>query len=79
MYAYKKHPKTDRRKKAKDRGRLRKTMEMSSDKLKRVRKILGANTDTEAVDQALELIIANHEIDQAIDEVFGKLPDFDLK
>ncbi|MBI4366013.1 MAG: hypothetical protein HY543_04260 [Deltaproteobacteria bacterium] len=40
-------------------SRVRKQFILDSQKIRRVRKILGAETDTEAVDEALNLVIAN--------------------
>ncbi len=54
-------------------------MEIDRDKLQRARRVLGARTDTETVDQALSLVIANQEIEQAINETFGSVPDFRVR
>ncbi len=54
-------------------------MDMDAHKLERVRKIFGVPTDTQAVDRALEMVLANEEISQAIDEAFGAVPDFSAK
>jgi hypothetical protein len=50
-------------------------MNVNRDKLKRVRRILGTKTDTEAVEKALDVVLANSEIESAIDAVFGQFPD----
>ncbi len=41
-------------------------------KLDRARRILDASTDTEALDRALNLVLAEAEIDAALREVRGK-------
>ena len=59
--------------------RIKKTMEFDASKLKRVRQILGSESDTQAIDQALSLVLANEEIQKVMKESFGALPDFDLR
>ncbi len=54
-------------------------MEIDGNKLHKARRILGAKNDTQAVDQALSLVIANKEIENAIGEFFGAIPDFEIK
>ncbi len=61
------------------RHRIKKTMEIDAQKLRRARIIFSAKTDTQAVDRALELAIANAEIEKAMEEVFGRLPKFSVK
>ena len=51
-------------------------MRINRDKLKRVRRILGANSDTEAIEKALDVVLANSEIGRAIDSIFGQMPEF---
>ena len=58
--------------------RLRKTMDISADKLRRARQILGARNDTQAIDQALDVVLANEDIRRAMNAAFGSLPDFRL-
>ncbi len=41
-------------------------------KLKKAKRILGAATDTEALDRALSVIVAEGEIDEALREIGGK-------
>lgn len=41
-------------------------------KLDRVRRILGAETDTEALDRALDIVVAENEIDSVLRRVRGK-------
>lgn len=56
--------------------RVRTTMNLDREKLRRVRRVLGTKTDTEAIDRALDVVIANSEIEEAIDLAFGQIPDF---
>jgi Arc/MetJ family transcription regulator len=56
--------------------RIRTTMNLDRDKVRRVRRALGTKTDTEAVDRALDVVLANAEIESAIDASFGQLSDF---
>ena len=51
-------------------------MNLDRDKVRRVRKALGTKTDTEAIDRALDVVLANAEIEAVIDATFGQLPDF---
>ena len=52
---------------------MRKTMEISKQKL------VVAKNDTQTVDEALSMIIANKEIEKAINNLFGSMPDFETK
>ncbi len=58
---------------------MRKTMEIGKQKLVVAKKILGAKKDTQTVDEALSMIIANKEIEKAINNLFGSMPDFETK
>ncbi len=58
---------------------MRKTMEISKQKLVVAKKILGAKNDTQTVDEALSMIIANKEIEKAINNLFEAIPDFETK
>lgn len=52
------------------RGRVaRKNMDMDPDKLRRARALLGARTETETVDRALDLVIFQADLDRAIDRL----------
>ncbi len=55
--------------------RVRTTMNLDREKVRRVRRALGTKTDTEAIDRALDVVLANAEIQDAIDQAFGQLPD----
>ncbi len=54
-------------------------MNINRSKVRRVRLILGAATDTEAVDKALDSVLANQEIQAAMDETFGAIPGFEVQ
>lgn len=56
--------------------KIRTTMNLDKEKVRRVRRALGTKTDTEAVDRALDVVLANAEIESAIDASFGQLTDF---
>ncbi len=58
---------------------MRKTMEISKHKLDVAKKILRAKNDTQTVDEALSMVIANKEIEKAIKNLFGTMPDFETK
>jgi hypothetical protein len=51
-------------------GRVaRKNMDMDTVKLRRARALLGARTETETVDRALDLVIFQADLDSAIDRL----------
>lgn len=52
---------------------MRKTMEINKQKLVAAKKILGAKNDTQTVDEALSVVIANEEIEKAINNLFGSM------
>ena len=54
-------------------------MEISAEKLQKARRVLDARTDTQAIERALDLVIANAEIEQAMTEVQGSLPNFSVE
>lgn len=56
--------------------RSRTTLNLDRDKVRRVRRVLGSKTDTEAIDQALDVVLANAEVEAIIDASFGQLMDF---
>jgi hypothetical protein len=49
-----------------------KHLELDQGKLTRARRILGAKTETETLDRALDLIVSESEIDAALRKVRGK-------
>ena len=50
-----------------------KHLKLDQEKIDKVRKILGAKTDTDAVDKALSQVIADTEIDMVLNKLAGKL------
>lgn len=58
---------------------MRKTMEISKHKLDVAKKILRAKNDTQTVNEALSMVIANKEIEKAIKNLFGSMPNFETK
>lgn len=46
---------------------------LDQEKIDKVRKILGAKTDTDAVDKALSQVIADTEIDMVLKKLAGQL------
>lgn len=64
-------------------AKVRKQFLLDPEKIKAVKKITHAATDTEAVNRALDMVIANEKIQKAlsavkgrgkIEDVFGRLP-----
>lgn len=49
--------------------RVRKNMDMDADKLARAQEILGARSETETVDQALDYVVLNGEVFDALDRL----------
>ena len=47
----------------------RKNMDMDVTKLRRARQLLGARTETETIDRALDLVIFQADLDRAIDRL----------
>jgi hypothetical protein len=60
-------------------ARVRKNMDMDPAKLAAVKKILGAPTETEAVDRAFDEIIFEHKVSAGLDRLAeaGGLPNVD--
>jgi hypothetical protein len=64
-------------------AKVRKQFLLDPDKIKMVKKITHATTDTEAINRALDMVIANEKIQKAlaavkgkgkIEDVFGRVP-----
>ena len=53
--------------------KARKQFILDTSKIKRVRKLLGVATDTEAVDTALDILLGNSEITEIHKKLAGKL------
>jgi hypothetical protein len=52
--------------------KVRKQFILDQDKIRRVRKIVNAKTDTEAITMALDIIIENTKIETMFDSIKGK-------
>jgi hypothetical protein len=50
----------------------RKVIHLDQAKLERAKQVLGAKTETEALDQALDIVVAEAEIDAALKAARGK-------
>ena len=50
----------------------RKHVQLDQEKLNRAKHILGAKTNTEALDRALDIVVAEAEIDAVLKEARGK-------
>jgi len=50
----------------------RKHVQLDQEKLNRAKHILGAKTETEALDRALDIVVAEAEIDAVLKEARGK-------
>ncbi|MDA8327096.1 MAG: hypothetical protein M0033_12895 [Nitrospiraceae bacterium] len=53
-------------------GKVRKQFLLDPDKIQMVKKITHASTDTEAINRALDMVIANEKIQKALAAVKGK-------
>lgn len=49
-----------------------KHLQLDQDKLDQAKRILGANTETEALDRALGIVVSEAEVDRALKKVRGK-------
>jgi len=52
--------------------KIRKQFILDQDKIRRVRKIVNAKTDTEAITMALDIIIENTKIETMLESIKGK-------
>ena len=60
----------------KPKGGRRKNVRIDQRKLDIARKALGVETETEAIELALDEIVVRWELNEALEEVGGKFPDF---
>ena len=56
---------------------VRKNMRLDQNKLDRAKEILGTRTETDTVDQALDMIVFHREVSAGIRRIAGKDPDFE--
>ena len=54
-------------------------LRIDADKLKKARRILRSETDAETVNKALTILIANEEMESAIEKAFGSIPYFKVR
>ena len=52
--------------------KIDKHLRLDQDKIKRVKRLLNAKTETEAIEKALDIILAEEEVDKALKKVGGK-------
>ena len=50
-------------------SRVRKNMDMDATKLAAAQRVLGASTETETIDRALDFVLFQHEVNDAIDRL----------
>jgi hypothetical protein len=48
-------------------------------KLKKARRILGSDSDVDTLNKALAMVIANEEMESAIEKAFGTIPLFESR
>lgn len=54
-------------------------LRVDADKLKKARRILGSHSDVDTLNKALAMVIANQEMESAIEKAFGTLPLFESR
>ncbi len=54
-------------------------LRVDASKLKKAKRILGAETDVDALNRALGMVIANEEMESAIEKAFGGVPYFEVR
>ena len=54
-------------------ARRHKHLELDQDKLTRAKIVLGAKTETEAIERALALVVDEHELDKPLKRVKGRM------
>jgi hypothetical protein len=54
-------------------------LRVDAQKLKKAKRILGADSDVEALNRALASVIANEEMETAIERAFGPAPFFEAR
>ncbi len=52
--------------------KVRKQFILDQDKIRKVKSLLGAKTDTQAIDQAMEYLLANSQIEKVLRQIKGK-------
>jgi hypothetical protein len=54
-------------------------LRIDADKLKKAKRILRCESDVQAVNKALTILIANEEMESAIEKAFGTIPYFKVR
>ena len=54
-------------------------LRVDAQKLKKARRILGSDSDVDTLNKALAMVIANEEMETAIEKAFGTLPLFESR
>jgi hypothetical protein len=54
-------------------------LRVDASKLKKAKRILGAESDVDALNRALGMVIANQEMESAIEKAFGGVPYFEVR
>ncbi len=52
--------------------KVRKQFILDQDKIRKVKSLLGAKTDTQAIDQAMEYLLTNSQIEKVLRQIQGK-------
>ncbi len=52
--------------------KVRKQFILDQNKIRKVKSLLGAKTDTQAIDQAMEYLLANSQIEKVLRQIKGK-------
>lgn len=52
-------------------GVVRKNLQLTQEKIDRAKRILGTRTETETIEQALDLVAFRHEVLEGIDRIAG--------
>jgi hypothetical protein len=52
-------------------------LRVDAQKLKKAKRILGSDSDVDALNKALAILIANEEMETAIEKAFGAVPLFE--
>jgi hypothetical protein len=54
-------------------------LRVDANKLKKAKRILGSESDVDALNKALAMVIASEEMESAIEKAFGALPLFESR
>ncbi|MDB5051598.1 MAG: hypothetical protein JWO30_4669 [Fibrobacteres bacterium] len=54
-------------------------LRVDASKLKKAKRILGSDSDVDTLNKALAMVIANEEMESAIEKAFGAVPYFQVR